>query len=229
MKAGSLVRPDQFIVVDDYTFKIKFIRKSKLTLPDLGVPVPIIMNSVVAKAKATKSDPWATEYLHRNPQGSGAFKLQQWKPRQHTVCIRNDAWKSGPLPGVKRVIIREVASASTRRALLLRGDADVSLDLPPKDTKELTNNKKIKIAGVPLGLSAEAPFQLDELQHPDAEQTCGRNPAHAGGQPRLCGARQSFHQNRFRGSAPHSALATLSGCRDAKEHRGVRILVSPSA
>ena len=150
MKAGSLIKPEQFIAVDKYTFKINFIRKSKLTLPDLGVPVPLIINSAAAKAKATKADPWATEYLHKNPQGGGAFKLGRWKPGQQTVYIRNDEWKSGPLPGVKRVIVREVASASTRRALLLRGDADVSLDLPPKDTKELTSNKKLKIAGVPI-------------------------------------------------------------------------------
>ena len=34
MKAGSLEKPEQFEVVDAQTFRIKFLRKSKLTLPD---------------------------------------------------------------------------------------------------------------------------------------------------------------------------------------------------
>lgn len=63
MKAGSLEKPEQFEAVDDETFVIKLLRKSKLTMPDLGVPVPIIINSKVAKANATDKDPWATEYL----------------------------------------------------------------------------------------------------------------------------------------------------------------------
>lgn len=33
MKAGSLEKPEQFEVVDDFTFKINLLRKSKLTLP----------------------------------------------------------------------------------------------------------------------------------------------------------------------------------------------------
>ena len=72
MKAGSLEKPEQFVAVDDETFVIKLLRKSKLTLPDLGVPVPIIFNSKVAKANATDKDPWATEYLHLHARALGS-------------------------------------------------------------------------------------------------------------------------------------------------------------
>ena len=150
MKAGSLEKPEQFEVIDDATFKINFIRKSKLTLPDLGVPVPIIINSKVAKAHATKKDPWATEYLHKNPAGSGAYKLLRWEPGQQVVMERFDNWKNGPLPPIKRVVLREVPSPSTRRALLERGDVDVSYDVPPKDSKELRDAGKVKVVGVPI-------------------------------------------------------------------------------
>ena len=50
MKAGMLVEPEQFEVIDTHTFRIKFLQPSKLTLPDLAVPVPMIINSAVAKA-----------------------------------------------------------------------------------------------------------------------------------------------------------------------------------
>jgi len=140
MKAGSLEKPEQFVVVDDKTFRIDFIRKSKLTLPDLAVPVPMIINSKVAKAKATKDDPWATEYLHRNTAGSGAFTIARWDPGQQVVYARNDKWTGGKLPGVKRVVVREVPSISTRRALIEKGDIDLSFGIPNKDAKEMDAN-----------------------------------------------------------------------------------------
>ena len=39
MKAGSMTKPEQFVVVDDMTFQIKIPKPSKLTLPDLAVPI----------------------------------------------------------------------------------------------------------------------------------------------------------------------------------------------
>lgn len=156
MKAGSLLKPEQFTAVDSQTFKIDFIEKSKLTIPDLGVPVPIIINATEAKKYATADDPWATEYLHRTPLGGGAFKLERWDPGQQVVYTRFDEWKSGPLPGAKRVIIREVPSASTRRALLEKGDADVSLDLPAKDFRELAESGKVAVQGAPIENSMSA-------------------------------------------------------------------------
>ena len=40
MKAGSLEKPEQFVVVDDNTIRVDFLRKDKLTIPDLAVIVP---------------------------------------------------------------------------------------------------------------------------------------------------------------------------------------------
>ncbi len=150
MKAGSLEKPEQFVVVDDYTFQVKFIRSSKLTLPDMAVPVPMIINSKVAKKHTTKKDPWATEYLHRTPAGSGAFMLERWNPGQQVVYKRFDKYTGGPVPAMKRVIIREVPSSSTRRALIERGDVHISFDIPAKDAKELKSNPKLNVVGTPV-------------------------------------------------------------------------------
>ena len=150
MKAGALEKTEQFSVVDAHTFKITFIKPSKLTLPDVGVPVPIIINSKLARSHATEKDPWALEWMHRNTAGGGGFKVQRWDPGQQIVYERFDEWKCGPLPGVARVIVREVPSASTRRAMLEKGDADISLDLPPKDFKELADGGKVAVQGAPI-------------------------------------------------------------------------------
>jgi peptide/nickel transport system substrate-binding protein len=146
MKAGGLVSPEQFSVVDEDTFKITMPKANKLTLPDLAVPIPIIINSDVALAHATKEDPWATEYLHKTPAGGGAYMLERWNPGQQLVYKRFDKWKNGSLPEMQRVIVREVPSSATRRALIERGDADVALSLPAKDVKELQANKDLKVS-----------------------------------------------------------------------------------
>ncbi|MFN4087776.1 MAG: ABC transporter substrate-binding protein [Alphaproteobacteria bacterium] len=150
MKAGSLEKPEQFEVVDEKTVRINFLRQSKLTLPDLAVPVPFIINAKVAKANATPQDPWAMEYLHRNPAGSGAFKVERWDPGQQLVYVRNEDWKGGPLPGARRVIIREIPAQATRRALVERGDVHLSHDIPAKDAKELSARPSVKVVGTPI-------------------------------------------------------------------------------
>lgn len=137
MKAGGLERPDQFEAVDPRTFRITLDFPSKLALPDLAVPVPFIINSALARANATADDPWAMEYLHTTPAGSGAFKVARWDAGQQLVYERNDAWVGGPPPAVRRVIVREVPSPATRRALIERGDVQVSFDISNKDASEL--------------------------------------------------------------------------------------------
>jgi peptide/nickel transport system substrate-binding protein len=150
MKAGSLEKSEQFETVDDSTFRVNLLRKDKLTMPDLGVPVPVVINAELAKKHATANDPWAMEWLKNNDAGSGAYRLESWKPGQETIYIRFDDWKSGPLPKLKRVIVREVPSAGNRRALLERGDADISFDLPPKDFAELAKAGKLQVTSHPV-------------------------------------------------------------------------------
>jgi len=150
MKAGSLEKPEQFVVVDDHTIRVDFIRKDNLTIPDLAVIVPCVLNSGLVKKNATEKDPWGLEYTKQNTAGSGAYRVTRWTPGTEVVMERNDKWASGPQPKIQRVIWRMIPSAGNRRALLERGDADISYDLPSKDFAELRDNKKIKIVSTPF-------------------------------------------------------------------------------
>ena len=150
MKAGSLEKPEQFVVVDDHTFRIDLLRKDRFTFPDLCVPSLCIINSGLAKQHATDKDPWAMEWLKNNEAGGGAYQIEKWTPGQELVFRRYDDWKSGPLPKIPRVIWRVVPSAGNRRALLERGDADVSFNLPPKDVAELAEENKLTVIGTPV-------------------------------------------------------------------------------
>lgn len=150
MKAGSLEKPEQFVAVDAHTFRVDFLRADKLTMNDLAVPVPVVINSGLAKRNATAADPWAMDWLRANPAGGGGFRLERWVPGQEMVFQRFDDWRSGPRPALARVIWRIVPQAGNRRALLERGDADISFDLPPKDFSEMAAARKLRVIGTPV-------------------------------------------------------------------------------
>lgn len=149
MGAGSLTKPEQFVVIDDHTIRVDFLRKDRLTIPDLAVIVPCVVNSELVKKNATEKDPWGLDYTKQNTAGSGAYRVVSWTPGSEVVMERNDNWKSGPPPKVKRIVWRMVPSAGNRRALLERGDADISYDLPNKDFVELKDAGKLTIVSTP--------------------------------------------------------------------------------
>jgi len=151
MKAGTLVKPEQFVAVDDSTFRVDFIKKDRLTLPDLAVIVPGVYNSELVKKHATEKDPWGLDYTKSNSAGGGAFKVTSWKPGVEVVYERFDGWVGGKLPALKKVIWRTIPSAGNRRALMERGDADISFDLPAKDFSEMKKEGKLKMISNPIG------------------------------------------------------------------------------
>ena len=173
MGAGSLTKPEQFVVVDDNTFRVDFMKKDRLTIPDLAVIVPCIINSELVKKHATEQDPWGLEFTKLNTAGSGAYKVTNWTAGSEVVLERNENWKGGPLPKIKRVIWRMVPSSGNRRALLERGDADVSYDLPNKDFAELKTDGKLTIVSTPysngiqyIGMNVKTPpFDNVKVRH----------------------------------------------------------------
>ena len=164
MSAGSLTKPEQFVVVDDHTFRVDFAKKDRLTVPDLAVIVPCILNSELVKKNVTDQDPWGLEYTKLNTVGSGAYKVTNWTAGSQVVLERNDNWKGGPIPKLKRVIWRMVPDAGNRRALLERGDADVSYDLPNKDFSELKADGKLTIISTPYSKGIQ--YIGMNVQHP---------------------------------------------------------------
>jgi peptide/nickel transport system substrate-binding protein len=125
-----------------HTFRVDSCKKDRLTVPDLAVIVPCVINSELVKKNATERTRGGSNTPSSNTAGSGAYKVTNWTAGTEVVYERNDGWKGGPLPKVKRIIWRMVPHAGNRRALLERGDADISYDLPNKDFAELKNHRQ---------------------------------------------------------------------------------------
>ena len=105
-----------------------------------------IINPAVLKEHAADD---ARGFLAQNTAGSGAYQVKSWTAGTEVVMERNENWVGGPLPKIKRVIWRMVPQSGNRRALLERGDADISYDLPNKDFVELKDSGKLNIVSTP--------------------------------------------------------------------------------
>src|SRR2546430_3205570 len=150
MSAGSLTKPEQFVIIDDNAVRVDFAKKDRLTIPDLAVIVPCVVNSELVKKNASEKDPWGLEYTKQQTAGSGAYRVTKWTAGTEVIMERNDDWVGGPMPKIKRVIWRMVPQAGNRRALLERGDADISYELPYKDFQELKSAGKLDIVSLPF-------------------------------------------------------------------------------
>src|SRR5205807_5307006 len=112
----------------------------------LATVYPIIFNSKVAKAHATADDPWALAWLKENTAGSGAYKIETFKPGEQVIMARNEAWNRGTpdkSASFKRVIVQSVPEPATRANLVQRGDANHVIDLKVSDVHWLEAKAKL--------------------------------------------------------------------------------------
>ena len=149
---GSMTDPAQFTVLDPHTVRVTVPRADRFTLPNLAATFGVIVNSRLVRERTGAGDPWGAEYLRTNVAGGGAFRLESQVPGQSVTLARFDNWKSGPLPGFRRVLWQVVPSGQTRRASLERGDADIVQDLTPVDAVSMAaaNLPNARVLGVPM-------------------------------------------------------------------------------
>jgi peptide/nickel transport system substrate-binding protein len=173
MGASFFTDPEQFAAIDEHTFQITLPQANKYVMANLTVPVPVIVNKDLALEHATEDDPWAFEWVGSNDAGGGAYKVARWTPGSELVLERFDEWKSGPLPEMQTVVYRQIPSAGTRRALVERGDADISIDLPPKDFAEMDAADDVDVISVPVQSSViylELNTEIEPFDDPKVRQ-----------------------------------------------------------
>ena len=149
---GSLVKADQFKIVDPLTVTVTLDKPDRLALANLCVCYAIMINSKLAKKNATAEDPWAQEWMKGNTAASGAYIVESHKPGESTVLRRNEKWVGGvggALPNFRRIIIQTVPEPATRANLVERGDADLSIDLSAADLPTIEKSARAKLVSMP--------------------------------------------------------------------------------
>ncbi|RPE04488.1 ABC transporter substrate-binding protein [Candidatus Pantoea deserta] len=161
----------QFRVVNDHQLEIRWPAQigQDLALRLLTAPVGSIVDSKTALQHASGGDT-GNGWLKTHSAGSGAFTIKQFVPLQALVLEANP--HASPQPHLKRVLLKGVADASTRRLLVQQGDVDVAYQLGPDQIAALKSDANVRIDAFPSSLVYYLGFNTK-----DAKQPALGNPA----------------------------------------------------
>lgn len=136
-----------FEKIDDYTVKVTIPNPSPLleiiwVNNDLG-----IIDSAEAMKHTTEDDPWASRWLANNSASFAPYHVTKYSPGQQIIYDANMEYYKGT-PNLKRVIFREVPTASNRVSALQAGSVDVAEWLMPRQIAMLENNPDVDVHSV---------------------------------------------------------------------------------
>ena len=136
----SLRLVDKITVVDAHTIDIS----TKEPLPVL--PGYLSLNtSIVNKAWLSEK---GADFAARNANGTGPFKLVEWRKGDYVKLVRSDDYWGGRAL-VRSATIRGIPDANSRVLALRKGEADIIQDLPPSLADEIKKVDGLRVSAVP--------------------------------------------------------------------------------
>ena len=149
------ITPDSVKAIDRHTVQITLDDKyaSGIFFACLAAGVASIVDSEVVKQHSQKTDKYpqgdmGLTWLARNSAGSGPFILRKWEKGDRVILDANpDHFMHAPK--VKRVVIKEINEATSRRLQVEKGDIDIAWEMFPDQIKELKKNKDLRIESSP--------------------------------------------------------------------------------
>jgi peptide/nickel transport system substrate-binding protein len=109
----------------------------------LGIASPKVFS---AQSKGKKDQ--GHDYLQSHAVGTGPYVLKTLEPGNQVVLEQNpNYWRGWSGNHFKKVIIRSIPEASTRRQLLNAGDADIAYAGTPEDTAAIRGNPDFFVGG----------------------------------------------------------------------------------
>ena len=120
-----------------------------LTSPFLSIAQAsaIKQNGGNDSAESATSDT-ARAWLDQHSAGSGPFVLETWEHGSQLTMKRNPQYWGKPAP-FDRVVFKFVKDPNVQRALLVRGDAHIAVNLTPDLAADVQSDPKIGILNVP--------------------------------------------------------------------------------
>ena len=144
MAVAGVPNPNAIQVVNKFKVKIHLSGPNGIFLQVMFVHPARIVDSKLAMAHATKSDPWSMTWLKTHSAGFGPYSVTQFVSGQQLVFTANpNYW--GPKPYYTTVIYRAIPDQSQRLLLLESGTINVAEDLSTAQLASLKGNPKVKV------------------------------------------------------------------------------------
>lgn len=135
---------EEIVVKDEYTvdFKLKY-----------PAPLDLIASSgyaaFIMSPEAIESNPedW---FSQGNEAGTGPYMLQSYNMGDEVVLTKYDNyWKGWEGEHFDKVVIKKVPETASRRQLVEKGEADVTMELPYEDVEALKDSPGVNIMDEP--------------------------------------------------------------------------------
>ncbi len=155
----------QFVQRGDHQLEIRWTSPigRDLALRLLSAPVASIIDSRLAEQHASNND-FGNGWLKTHSAGSAAYTIKNYVPQQALVLEQNP--NAATPPKLKRVILKGVTDAGSRRLLLEQGDADVAYDLGADQFDALKKVASVRVASFPSSLIYYLGFNTQDKQQP---------------------------------------------------------------
>ncbi len=131
----------EVVVVDPYT--VRFILHEPW--PDFMTAYGTLWSAAGWITPKNYFEKVGADGFKKHPIGLGPYKFVSMKPGIELVMEANeDYWRK--MPSVKRIIFQSVPEATTRLAMLKRGEADVAYLLEGQLAESIKDDKELKLA-----------------------------------------------------------------------------------
>lgn len=144
-------------VIDDYHVSFKLTFPYAGFLATIAQPFPLgIVDKDYTEAEYSTSDPYAHDFMKKNPMGTGPYKLEKWEENVQTILVKNDEyWGGWEGEHVDKIIIKEISEPATRVQALKSGDATIA-EIPYGNIPDVEDDPDIVVDPV-------LTFQLEML------------------------------------------------------------------
>lgn len=144
---GQFVQPADIEIVSPYTVRLHLHAPAPRLLYAFSSQYGSWMVSPTAIAQhRTAKDPWAQAWFGGHDAGTGPYTISQYVANQSATLSKfPQYWGGWGGHHVDRAIVSFVTEDVTRRSLLERGDADLTLNLMPQDLMALQKNAQITV------------------------------------------------------------------------------------
>ncbi|HHC23965.1 MAG TPA: ABC transporter substrate-binding protein [Desulfobacterales bacterium] len=145
------ITADSARAVDKHTVEITMGKKyaGGIFMACMASVASSIVDSKVVRQHVTNTDKYpqgdfGTTWLSRNSAGSGPFVLSKWEKGDKLVLDANkDHFEH--LPKIRRIIIKDITEAASRRLQVEKGDVDIAWDMTQDDVKSIKANKDLVV------------------------------------------------------------------------------------
>jgi peptide/nickel transport system substrate-binding protein len=143
----DLIKDNQSSVLRDLIMEIKEVHVVDNYTVDIETyqPFPVLLNKLTNIPIASQK--YQQETTEKWPIGTGAYKLEEYVPKDHITLVRFDGYSMGH-PVIKTVILKVIQDTEERKNALINRELDIMDHVPPIYVDEILQNPGVTIKKV---------------------------------------------------------------------------------